>query len=333
MKRNILYIAAVACLTLGFSSCSDDPLDASSKHVYGEDESPYLRTDENATVDITSTFTVGSITPQTVYLKDYAELIQTNLKMTVDDAIAAIETGAVVFAPINSSLNAWNKTAPTKGTTGWYFNSAGGICTESDQVVSIELDKTNKCIVINAPENTKSGLDLSLSIGFALNNGKNYDDYVLFRVAFTTQEAVMVQYTATIPAGDYSYAELPLDDFKDEIESTFGMTIDEFIEVCDDYTDDGLFAMYVVNSAGEWDTTSSYTATGIGYWFTDTGKICAWNDEGFTFYIEAHSEDRSLYLGRYSDASSGTSFVLRVAYVLKSDPSKYLNFEITYNFE
>ena len=95
MKKNILYIA-MACFALGFTACSDDPEDAVSKHVYGPDEAPYLRTDADATIGVNAEFRKGHISPKIIYLKDYAEQIQTKMKMTVDDMLAGVESGKVV---------------------------------------------------------------------------------------------------------------------------------------------------------------------------------------------------------------------------------------------
>ena len=41
MKKNFIY-ALIACFTLSLAACSTDPEDATSKHVYGENENPYL---------------------------------------------------------------------------------------------------------------------------------------------------------------------------------------------------------------------------------------------------------------------------------------------------
>lgn len=136
MKKNILYIA-MACLALGFTACSDDPNDAVTKHVYGPNEAPYLRTDASATISNSVEFKIGHLAAQTINLKDYAEQIQTKLKMTVDDVFAGLETGDIVFYNINPSRGAWDKTAPTKGTTGWYYNSAGGVTTETNVQVAV----------------------------------------------------------------------------------------------------------------------------------------------------------------------------------------------------
>lgn len=48
MKKIFLY-TMLACMAVSFGSCSDDPMDATEKHVYGENENPYLRTDASAT--------------------------------------------------------------------------------------------------------------------------------------------------------------------------------------------------------------------------------------------------------------------------------------------
>ena len=86
----------MACFALGFTACSDDPEDAVSKHVYGPDEAPYLRADAGATISVNAEFRKGHIAPKTIYLKDYAEQIQTKMKMTVDDMLAGVDHEATV---------------------------------------------------------------------------------------------------------------------------------------------------------------------------------------------------------------------------------------------
>ena len=73
----------MACFALGFTACSDDPNDAVTKHVYGPDEAPYLRSDASATIAYSAEFRKGHVAPKTIYLKDYAEQIQTKLKNQV----------------------------------------------------------------------------------------------------------------------------------------------------------------------------------------------------------------------------------------------------------
>jgi hypothetical protein len=57
MKKYIIsaFILSVCCL---LPACSDSYEDATSKHIYGEDESPYLRIDQAATVTTNIEFAV-----------------------------------------------------------------------------------------------------------------------------------------------------------------------------------------------------------------------------------------------------------------------------------
>ena len=124
MKKNLLY-ALVACLAFTFAACSDDPLDATSKHVYGPDENPYLKTDLTATISTSLEFPVQRINvPQEIKLADYAETFQAQLGMTVDEVVNGLSSGSVVFCPINVTRGQWlRNAAPTKGTHGWQIRA------------------------------------------------------------------------------------------------------------------------------------------------------------------------------------------------------------------
>lgn len=85
---------------LTLASCSDDYNDASTKHVYGENEDPYLKVDEDAQITQTATFkiNIASSTTQTVVkLEDYAEQFENQLGMSVDGVLSGLEDGSVVF--------------------------------------------------------------------------------------------------------------------------------------------------------------------------------------------------------------------------------------------
>lgn len=151
MKKNFIY-ALIACFTLSLAACSTDPEDATSKHVYGENENPYLKTNADAVVSTKAEFPISRLEAKTVKLTDYAEKFHTYLGMTVDETLAALSNGSVVFYPINISKNCWNRTAPTKGTNGWYYNTAGGVCDAASGIASIELDATKKELVLNVLE-------------------------------------------------------------------------------------------------------------------------------------------------------------------------------------
>lgn len=322
MKKNILYIATV-CIALGFSACSTDPEDAVEKHVYTENESPYLRTDASANISTTAEFRKGHVVAKTINLKDYAETIQTKLGMTVDDMIAGLETGKVVFYNINTSRGIWDKTAMTKGTTGWYYNKSGQIASsEADAAGYIDIDKTTKSLIVGVPENSSAGISFSANVGFAINNGQNYDNYVRFITQISVTDPGLIMPTFTISAGDYSSYEVKFADYSTAIEACLGMTASEFNSVVQDSSGD--IAMYMVDDEGNWDTTSSYTANGIGYWLDASGKVTTWGKDGFSYFVETH--DGSVGIGRAPGVAAGTQVKLHFVYASKTDKSKFVEF-------
>jgi len=93
----------------------------------------------------------------------------------------------------------------------------------------------------------------------------------------------------------------------------------------------GDIAMYMVDDAGNWDTTSNYTANGIGYWLDATGKVTTWGTDGFSYYVETH--DGTIGIGRAPGLASGTEGKLHLVYASKSDSSKYIEFVINTTLE
>lgn len=175
----------MALAAFGLTSCSDDPMDATSKHVYGANENPYLRTSTAATINCTANFVTGAVQPVKINIADYAAQIKANMGMTVDELFSNLESGKVVFHNINVARGAWDKTAPTKGTTGWYYTANGGVTTETDAAASVELDKGARQLIVNVPTGVTEAASLSANVGFALDNGKDYDTYVRFSIAIT----------------------------------------------------------------------------------------------------------------------------------------------------
>lgn len=322
MRKNILYIA-MACFALGFTACSDDPNDAVTKHVYGPDEAPYLRADANATISNSLEFKIGHLAVQTINLKNYAEQIQTKLKMTVDDVFVGLENGDIVFYNINTSRGAWDKTAPTKGSTGWYYNSAGGVTTESNAQVAVELDKANKQIVVSVPETVEDGMNGTVNVGFAVDNKKDYDMYVRFSISYKVSDPSSNIVTINVPNTDYTPYVVDLNDYEDNIKDAFGMTLKEFCEAIQ--STDGDMVLYMLDKDGNWITDQAYTASGMGYWCDADGNIMKWADKP-NYFVESHGDEGAIYIGAYPGQEAGTEFRVRFVYTLKSDNSKFIQF-------
>ena len=113
MKKNIL-LAFCCCSLLAFTACSDDYNDATSKHVYGENENPYLKIDTEAQISATGALEVNGEHSYTVKLSDYAAKFEEKMGMSVDAVIDGLSTGETVFYPINTTRNQWLKTPYNK---------------------------------------------------------------------------------------------------------------------------------------------------------------------------------------------------------------------------
>ena len=333
--NKIFYAMAALALTTGFTACNDDdPTEAVSKHVYGDDEAPYLRTDASATITYAADFRKGHIAARTINLKDYAETIQAKTGMTVDDLVAGVADGSVVFYNINTSRGVWNKTA-FNIDNGWSYAGDGSIKTEN-QAGTITLDATNKALVVNVPDDSAAGVSFAANVGFAVVNGKDYDKYVRFTINFAVTDPGTVIKNISIPTGDYSSTPINFtdSDVATAIEACFGISVSEFNKTVQDA--EGDIELYMADNDGNWyydedgSSRPAYTANGIGFWCDADGKPMSWGS-GCVFFVETF--DGGVNVGRYVDIASGTVSKFHFIYVSKSDASKFIEFVVTATME
>ena len=275
MKKNIL-LAFCCCSLLAFTACSDDYNDATSKHVYGENENPYLKIDTEAQISATGALEVNGEHSYTVKLSDYAAKFEEKMGMSVDAVIDGLSTGETVFYPINTTRNQWLKTAYNKNDAGWYFNSANQPCAQDDAAckASVVLDKTNKELVFELTEGgITAGTVLALEVGFA-KNGPDYDNYVRFTLNASVTDPTVAVATVALPNTNYTTDDILLTSIEENIAAVFDMTLEEFITAFDE----GTIKFYAADqTTGVWDTESAYTGEQpAGYWFDEAGKVCAY---------------------------------------------------------
>ena len=264
MKKNIL-LAFCCCSLLAFTACSDDYNDATSKHVYGENENPYLKIDTEAQISATGALEVNGEHSYTVKLSDYAAKFEEKMS-----------TGESVFYPINTTRNQWLKTPYNKDDAGWYFNSANQPCAQDDEAckASVVLDKTNKELVFELTEGgITAGTVLALEVGFA-KNGPDYDNYVRFTLNASVTDPTVAVATVALPNTNYTSDDILLTSIEENIAAVFDMTLEEFITAFDE----GTVKFYAADpTTGVWDTESAYTGEQpAGYWFDEAGKVCAY---------------------------------------------------------
>ncbi len=339
MKRNIFITILLSCFLVTFVACDDEIEDASSKHVYGEDENPYLRTDVDATVTTDMEFSKGHIEAQEISLDDYSETFKEKMDMTVDQIMSGLEDGSIVFYSINSTRGYWDKTATTKGSTGWYYNSASAVVAESeDYIASIDLDKTKKTLSVLMVDDAVAGTIATLNVGFA-KNGDDYDDYVRFSFNLSVTDPSVIITSISIPDGDYASYGIDFNQYSSNIQTCMGMTVEEFFSNLDYNGDTGdatgkSIHMYSVSvDSVKWDETSSYTAERPGYWLNDKGVVCGWGDDGFSIYANTKNADQKLYIGRAPSLDAGTEFKICIGYKDTSNEDNYFRLIITATLE
>ena len=339
MKHHLIY-ALVSCFMLTFAACDDNIEDATSKHVYGEDESPYLKVNTNAVVTNNLEFAVGHFEPQTIQLSDYADKFEKNMNMTVDQVINGLKDGSVVFYNINTARNNWNKAEMTKGTTGWYYNSAGGICSVDDptQTVNMEIDTQAKTFIVDVNEKATVGTVLTFNAGFAVN-GPDYDKYVRFTFNVSITDPSIILTSISIPTGDYASYGIDFNKYAATIQTCMGMSVADFLANLDYNGDSGEatgknIRMHVINpSTGVWDETSTYTAESPGYWINNLGAACNWGATGYSFYANTKNKDHALYVGRAPGLTAGSKYTISVGYKDSKNTNNFFRFIITATLE
>ncbi len=352
MKKYFLYIMSICAVAFTTASCNDaDPLDSTSKHDYADGLQPYLRTNVASLTEINLQFPQARIDePQVINLKDYVGKFHTNMNMTLDEVLDGLSSGSTVFYSINPNRGIWNRdSAPTVNGSGWYWNKSGGLADQSGATFSVQLDKANKQLIVNALNGPDTGVSADANVGFAINNGHNLDNYVRFKINSTVTDPSKVVAKASIPAGDYAAASIMFEDYAEAIEANLGITIKEFLTK---YAESGTVGeeeieIYLSNADGLWfaadaEGNNSWmapedayqrpasTSNWMGWWLDGDLNIRGWGAGCFLFIEGA---DKCVNLGRYPGVASGTQCNLRFVYTLAADHTRFLEFIISVTFE
>lgn len=331
MRKNIFYISC--CLMLMFfSACSDDYNDATSKHVYGENENPYLRIDTECQASVAVNLEVNGDHSLNINLSDYADLFADKIGMSLDEVIAGLDNGTTVFYPINTTNNQWLKTEYNKDNAGWYFNSANQPCSADDENCKayVTLDKAAKALNVGLSEGgIAAGTVLALEVGFA-KNGPDYDDYVRFTLNVSVTDPTVAVLSLTFADGAANTVNLA--DYQENIEAVFDMPYADFISSIAD--NDGIkFSLFDVTTGAVKDMGENYTANAPGYWMNTSGDYINWGVDGFAAYVEYYSSDEACGIGYNADLASGTSGQFTVGWVDTNDTSKCFRLIVSWQIQ
>lgn len=315
-----------------FSACSDDYNDATSKHVYGENENPYLRIDTECQANVAVNLEVNGDHSLKINLSDYADLFANKIGMSLDEVIAGLDNGTTVFYPINTTNNQWLKTEYNKDNAGWYFNSANQPCDADDENCKayVTLDKAAKTLNVGLSEGgISAGTVLSVNVGFA-KNGPDYDDYVYFTLAISVTDPTVA--VISVNFADGIAVPVNLADYQENIEAAFDMPYADFISSIAD--NDGIkFSLFDVTTGAVKDMGENYTANAPGYWMNTSGDYINWGVDGFTAYVEYYSSDEACSIGYNADLPSGTNGQFTVGWVDTNDTSKFFRLIVTWTIQ
>lgn len=330
-------MAVLACA--GVSCNSDEPMDATSKHVYAEGETPYLRTVANANATVNIEFPVMRIDePVVIDLKKYASYFHKNLNMTVDETLNAFDNGEVVLYNVNSSKGRWDLTPPSmSGAYGWFYNSYNAVCGSDDAKFSIEFNRAQKSLVVSAVNRPAAGSLGTFSVGFAVKNGRNFDNYMRFTVNTSVTDPTIVTFSGAIPAGAYSAYGFDFRRCEDQIAKCFNMTVKQFIAAIDNDE----VVTYLMRDGkrrtkdDDGVTTLPGTAGYLGWWMNEDLDPVSWNGAGYpaNFVFCEYGGDGIYNFGRADKVASGSKTTVVVDFALKSNLDAHITLIASLVFE
>ena len=336
MKKAYIYIVGVLLGFTGVSCNSDDPMDATEKHVYTEGEAPYLRADAGATTALEMDFPVANIEKsQYINLKDYASVCHKTLNRTVDETLSSLINGDVVFYTINGARQRWNLTSPNYGDYGWYY-SKNGICNAEDATFTISLDLDKKRVEIKAVGVPAVGTLCDFDFGFAKKNGTDFDDYVRFTSHASVTDPSKVILSAKIPGTSYGAYSINFKNYSESIMLAMGLTVDDFIKKLEKDEID----VYLVDKDGKRVVTADkkrpdYTSGGLGYWLDPNLSITTWSDDGYpkNLMFMEYVGDGTYNLGNANKPTpAGTQVTLTFDFVEIANTDNFLQFIVAVTF-
>lgn len=337
MKKSYICLMAAALAVTSVSCNSDDPSDSCSKHVYADDEAPYLRSSEASTVSLNMEFQMVRIDqPQYINLKEYADVFHKSMNMTVDEALAGLENGTVVFYTINSARQRWDLTPCNYGDTGWYYTSSG-IGPAENAIFTMSLDKASKSVEVKAVGVPDVGSMANIDFGFAIRENGAFDRYVRFTALASVTDPSKVVISANIPGEGYGAYSIRFKDYDESFQLAMDMTADEFIKALES----DQIVMWLVDANGNRVTNEDgshpdYTSGALGYWLDPDCNITGWDGAGYPanlMFLE-YGGNGIYNLGNAAVATpAGTQATVRFDFVSIDDPTCFLQFIVAVTFD
>lgn len=351
MKRIYLF-AMAACLSLGLAttSCSDDYEDASHPHVYSETENPPLKGSDadmpSASVSLKQAEAGTQVA--TIHLTDYADKIQEQLGMSLDQAIAGLNDGSVRFLPVNPARRVWDKRPANAGDNKWALSGSGVVVDSLKNACAIvEFVPAEKELKITLTDKAAAGI-IPVTVGFVKTDVSSYPVNFRCQTLVSVTDASVADVAVTIPKGGYAVTFFKFSEIAKNIEFAFGVTdLKEFAKGLD--TDSPVYDVYMMDAQGNLNGgPGKYTANGAGYWLTQKSEIVSWGNDGYAMFIEPNNYDYDddgnanimedgggFNIGRLDNDNPASGSVVNTSVVIKpvKETGKTLTINFTLTFE
>ena len=296
MKKIYIYGLLAACSLVILPSCEKDYEESSSIHFYGENENPPLKGSDADNANTALSIKQGDTNPYVINLNDYAENIEANLGMTLDEAIAGLGNGSVRFLPVNPNRRTWDKAPANAGDNSWAF-SASGVVTDPDNAsVIMKFDPMAKTVSYSLTE-AANGI-IPVTCGFVKTDDSSYSVNFRLRNLVTVLDRSMINVEGVVPAGDYMAYAIELDNYADAIDYVFGAGSSQTFAAG---LDADTYVIIPLDNNGNMlacTPPDDYTAGGGGYWMDSNNEICQWGKDNMQYFIERNIwDDNGVVLG------------------------------------
>lgn len=331
MKKLLyLFLAAGAMFTM--PACSeDDYADASTVHVYGENENPPLKGSDGDNGTASVGIQMGDTKVVDIDLNDYADLFLQNMGMSLDEAIAGLGNGSVRFLMINPNRRIWDKTPGNVGDDSWTISSSGVVSDPEKSSVKMVFDKASKKLSFSLLESATAGV-VNVMCGFVKTDDSSYPQNVRIKTAVTVADLSIIMVDGIIEGGDYNSYAIEFNEYADNIEYVFGPG--SAATFGDDIMNEK-YVIYFIKPNGDF-VYQGYTAGGVGgYWIDSNQEICNWGVDNMLYYIEAQNVEAGNFVavGRAPGLASGTEISAQFAIGSPKDKSKVVQFICNFTLE
>lgn len=340
MKTNIIFSLAVAAAGLCFvaTGCSNEYVDATAVHVYGENENPPLKGSDAVNANHSMTIQMNNTEWHTLDLNQYASQMEEQLGEGIDAVWAGLDNGTYRFLIVNPQRRVWDKTPANVGDDTWALSPSGIAVAPDNAALNLKFDKAARTLSYQLTEKALPGAVIPATVGIVKTDNSAFPTNFRIVNKITVADLSVVTAELTVPAGDYASEVLDLGEYLPNFEYTFGISDLKTISDGMDPNGKHLFDLYMMGDNGRYgNPPDGYTANN-GYWLNTQLEVVKWGDTGFSYFIEQYfgEEDNQpiaqFGFGRAPELPAQQK-TFTVVLALAKDPNRAMTFIVDVTFE